>query len=379
MPTTKTPTAQIIVAFVFFFATTAFSQFQFNPIDNSGKTVGQHIEIIISTANGADPISFVAIGKPIWATFTDLGNNTAKIEGTPLYPDINPDASKTFNFNIKATDNLGSETTTAFDIVVSSDGDKPVVYGQAILTTNEDQSIDISDGHLIVTDKNGVYPSGHTFQMSSGTNHSISGNTIVPNENFNGTLIVPTTVSDGSLTSNPFNLTVSVTPVDDAPVVSGIEAGTLAYTENGGAVAISSSITVTDAENDNLNGATVAISANYDTGKDFLDYTETNGITGSYENGTLTLSGNASPANYTAALRAVMFRNDSDNPSSLQRTVTFTIAGGSFQTRALSVTPVDDAPVVSGIEAGTLAYTENGGAVAISSTITVHRCRERQP
>jgi gliding motility-associated-like protein len=181
------------------------------------------------------------------------------------------------------------------------------------------------------------------------------------------TRTVTFTISGGSFQTR----TVSVTAVDDAPVVSGIEAGTLAYTENGGAVAISSAVTVTDAENDNLNGATVAISANYDTDKDFLDYTETNGISGIYSNGTLTLSGSASPAGYTAALRAVKFRNDSDNPSTATRTVTFTISGGSFQTRAVSVTPVDDAPVVSGIEAGTLAYTENGGAVAISSAVTV--------
>ena len=110
---------------------------------------------------------------------------------------------------------------------------------------------------------------------------------------------------------------IAVTPVDDAPVLAGIEAAELAYTENDPATAITSTVTVSDVDNANLAGATIWISGNYQNGQDVLSFANTAAITGTWNaaTGTLTLVGSDTLANYQAALRAVKYQNTSDDPS----------------------------------------------------------------
>ena len=95
------------------------------------------------------------------------------------------------------------------------------------------------------------------------------------------------------------------------------------------------------------NSATVQITTNYENGSDVLDFADTATITGVFAaaTGTLTLSGQDTVANYQAALRAVTFENTSQNPSLLQRTVTW-IADDGAAANNLS------APVTSTINIG---------------------------
>ncbi len=156
----------------------------------------------------------------------------------------------------------------------------------------------------------------------------------------------------------------------------GTSSGNLAYTENASATAIDSGLTVTDADPTPLSSATVSISANFAPGQDVLAFTNQNGITGFWNAGTgvLTLNGTSSVANYQSALRSVTYFNNSDNPSTLTRTVAFKVNDGQSDsntaTRNLDVTAVNDAPVLAG-SGGTLAYTENDAATVVSSTLTV--------
>ncbi len=122
---------------------------------------------------------------------------------------------------------------------------------------------------------------------------------------------------------------VSVTPVNDAPLVV-VTAGSLAYTEGDGAVVVNDSVGITDVDDTNLESATVAISANYVNGEDTLSFTDQNGITGSWDSGTgvLTLTGTSSVANYQAALQSITYTNSSDNPNTATRTVSFTVNDG---------------------------------------------------
>ena len=67
----------------------------------------------------------------------------------------------------------------------------------------------------------------------------------------------------------------------------------LAYTENDGAIAIDTGLTVTDLDDTNLASATIQITNNYTTGEDVLAFSTQLGITGSFNatNGMLTLTG----------------------------------------------------------------------------------------
>ena len=89
---------------------------------------------------------------------------------------------------------------------------------------------------------------------------------------------------------------------NDLPVVT-TTASALAYTENAGAVVVDGALTLTDPDDTNMEGATITISANYVNGQDTLTFTNQNGITGSWNagTGTMTLSGTATTANYQTA------------------------------------------------------------------------------
>ena len=176
-----------------------------------------------------------------------------------------------------------------------------------------------------------------------------------------------------------------------APVVT-TSVSSLSYTAGlFGAVAIDAVITVSDADNANLVGATVTVSGNYAGGQDVLGFTNQNGITGSWNaaTGVLTLSGASSVANYQAALRSVTFDNFSANPSLLPRTISFVADDGNSpynlsdtveRTIAVAYGFVDlynrASPrlrrlIVDQLQRMSLSYFTRRGAGALSNQVTV--------
>ena len=163
-------------------------------------------------------------------------------------------------------------------------------------------------------------------------------------------------------------MSVTVTCVADAPVVTA--GGTLAYTENDPATPIAPALTVTDPDlGGTLTGATVQITSNYAGAQDVLALANAAShapITASVTGDTLTLNGTATPAAYQSALRDVTYANSSDSPSSLQRTVTFTVTDSTTLTgsaaRNISVTAVDDSPAAVN---DAFQGTEDSGAVTV--------------
>lgn len=145
--------------------------------------------------------------------------------------------------------------------------------------------------------------------------------------------------------------TVDIVPVNDAPTLAG--GGTLNYTENDAATAISTGVTVADLDNPNVSGASVAITGGLASGQDRLSFTASGGITGSYSTGTgvLTLTGTATTAQYQTVLRTVAYDNMSDDPSTAARTVTYTVLDTGTPplpgttTATVNVTAVNDDPV----------------------------------
>ncbi|QIX59831.1 T9SS type A sorting domain-containing protein [Hymenobacter sp. BT18] len=115
-----------------------------------------------------------------------------------------------------------------------------------------------------------------------------------------------------------------------APVLAGLETTSLAYSEGGAATAITGSLTVNDADHTTASGATVKIATNYVSGQDVLATTPPvgSGITASFNpaDGTLSLVGTSSLANYQTALRNVTYVNtNSTNATGGNRVVTFTV------------------------------------------------------
>ena len=90
----------------------------------------------------------------------------------------------------------------------------------------------------------------------------------------------------GNLTdTDSFNITVN--SVNDAPVLT--VTGSPTFAENGAAVAIASTVNITDVDDTNIESATITIT-NVQTG-DVLNFVNTANITGNYAAGVLTLTG----------------------------------------------------------------------------------------
>ena len=114
--------------------------------------------------------------------------------------------------------------------------------------------------------------------------------------------------------------------INDVPVVT---AGAITgYIENSSSVAIDNTITISDADDTDITGATITISSGLTSG-DVLGFTDQNSISGKYksESGLLTLSGTATLSQYQAALRSVTYSSATDDPmaTAASRTISWQV------------------------------------------------------
>jgi len=189
--------------------------------------------------------------------------------------------------------------------------------------------------------------------------------------------------NDGALDTGAVTGTVTITAVNDAPVVT-TSGGSAAYVENAAGVPIDPTLTVSDPDSGTLATATVSITAGFQAGADVLafvnDGATMGNIAASYAAGTGILSltsagGTATLAQWTAALRAVTYANTSEDPSTAARTVSVVVndggAASTAATRGVTVTAVNDAPTndpaFGFVNAG--ASTETGGIVTITNAM----------
>ena len=189
---------------------------------------------------------------------------------------------------------------------------------------------------------------------------------------------LPRTVSfvatDGSLSSSPATRVISFTPVGNGPVLTGVELAPVNYTQNDPAVLITSSIQAADISNANLTGATIQIFANYISGQDFLKFTNTSKILGTWDakTGTLTLSGTDSVANYQNAIRSITYNGLNGNPVQTTKVVSFQVSdsqsSSNVVTRNILISPV---PLLNSIETNALAYVFGNGPQQITASLQV--------
>ena len=160
-------------------------------------------------------------------------------------------------------------------------------------------------------------------------------------------------VSDGFQDSAAATVTVTITGVNDMPVLANIETTPLSYQAQSPAVVITSTMTISDDDDSTMSGATVSITAGFSSGEDTLSFTNQSGITGSYNSttGVLTLTGDASLADYQVALQSVEFSTSDNSTSPAARTVTFEVtdsvgATSNTESRAINVSEAAMPPTV---------------------------------
>jgi VCBS repeat-containing protein len=148
------------------------------------------------------------------------------------------------------------------------------------------------------------------------------------------------------------------------------------FTEDGAPIVLDGALTVTDANDTNLESATVRITAGFQTGQDLLGFVDAPPITGSFDpvTGILTLTGSATLADYQTALRSVTYPNTSQNPNTAARSVTFVANDGSANsniiTKIVTVLSVNDAPSFTASNPPTIL--EDAGAQTVVSWATLN-------
>ncbi|TAL07200.1 MAG: tandem-95 repeat protein, partial [Verrucomicrobia bacterium] len=196
------------------------------PVNDAPTANGQSVTTpedtatnLVLTATDVDStnFTFTILAGPTNGTFTSINTNT----GAFTYkPNTNFNGSDAFTFRVN--DGSSNSLPALVTINVTPVNDAPTANGQSV-TTPEDTATNIV---LTATD---VDSTNFTFTIlvgpTNGTFTSINTNTgaftYLPNPNFSGSDAFTFRVNDGSSNSLPALVSITVTPVNDAPVANG--------------------------------------------------------------------------------------------------------------------------------------------------------------
>ncbi|MBX4137140.1 tandem-95 repeat protein [Pseudomonas sp. S5F11] len=376
----------------------------------------QGIEVKLSATDidGVENVKSFTVGTPTNGTFYTDAAMTKPVTGSidavdgeaTVYFKPNENFHGTADFTYTATDSGnadGSNPLTSAPangtIIVTAVNDAPVAAD-----TKASGAEDPSEGiavKLSATDVDGLAdvksftvgtPTNGTFYTDAamtkpvtGSIDAVDGEATVyfkPNENFNGTANFTYTATDGGITDNgnpltstPANGTITVTAVNDAPVLGNASTNAFGdtYIEGKPGGFVATTLTISDVDNSTLQSAKVTLVNHLADDVLIADVSNTK-IAVSYDKATgiLTLSGEATKAEYQEVLRSVHFASESENPDPVNRTLTITVNDGQLDsapvTSVVHVVPVNDPPVV---KFDSTTFTEQKDAVALVENLTI--------
>jgi gliding motility-associated-like protein len=308
------------------------------PVNDKPVIAGQSPNPIVT--NEDTPFS-ISIGElqvtdpdnaPSSLTLEVLAGTNYSFSGTTVSP------SENFSGNLQVSVRVSDATDWSDPFKVSVNvlpiNDAPIISGQTSLTTDEDTPITIQFSNLIVSDPDDAYPTGFTLSLSAGDNYSVNGSSVVPNENYSGSLTVPIVVNDGEANSNTFNLLISVSNANDPPKITGQKA--LAVDEDNSIQINLTDLEVTDADGNYPNGYSLIVEggANYSV------------------NGTVVTPS----SNYFGSLNVPVKVNDGTDDSE-----TFALQ--------ITVNPINDVPVITSQQV--LTASENQPITLMLSNLNV--------
>ncbi|MBN1789682.1 MAG: tandem-95 repeat protein [Bacteroidales bacterium] len=351
---------KLVTAGVFDFETKAAYTVRVRSTDGSAGFIEEAFAIAVNDVNEAP----VAVNNAY--TFNEGSNNnitapgvlagdsdpdgnplTAVLVSSPSYSSsfiLNPNGSFTYNhngseittdaFTYRASDGTLPSNIATVNITLTPVNDAPVITGQNPLSVLENQSLLLAVTNLIITDPDDI-PAGMTLTVQNGANYTVSGTTITPASGFNGDLTVPVYVNDGDVNSNTFNLTVTVTGVNDPPVITGQVP--LNVNEDQSLTLVVGNFTITDI--DNPSGP--------------FTLTVQNGSNYNHSGNTIT-----PVLNYNGPLTVPVTVSDPVGAVS-----------GVFNA-SVTVNPVNDTPVVSDIPNETIAEGQSFSTISLDNYVT---------
>jgi YVTN family beta-propeller protein/VCBS repeat-containing protein len=212
-------------------------------------------------ANDIDPDTGTNAGLTVTAQTkaTAQGGTVAiNADGSFLYTP-KPNWSGTDSFTYTVRDAANASTVGTATVSVAAVNDPPVANNNSGYTATEDTSLNSATAGLTNLLANDTDPENSALTAVAETNKATAqGGTVTinsdgsfvyqPKLNFNGTDSFTYAVSDGALTSNAATVTISITPVNDAPAATG--GPTVNPADNAGVV--KGNLNIVDPDNDTL-------------------------------------------------------------------------------------------------------------------------------
>ncbi len=146
-------------------------------------------------------------------------NANYAVKGNTITPKLNYNGA--LKVSVRVNDGLANSAIFNASVTVTAVNDAPVITGQGLLNRNEDIKITLRVSDFKIRD---VDSSAFTLSLltpAPGSNYTVVGTTITPVLNYNGSLVVPVRVSDGTTNSAIFKASVRINAVNDAPVITG--------------------------------------------------------------------------------------------------------------------------------------------------------------
>lgn len=151
------------------------------------------------------------------------------------------------------------------------------------------------------------------------------------------------TVNNGAVTSNSALRSLIVSSSNSAPKINNLESSILNYVKgvSGLRIVLSDSMQVEDTDNYYLYGAEIRIKEGYKGEEDYIDFSNTSLLTGSYDSasGKLTITGTETVAGYQSFLRNLTYRNQkTNNATTSQKVIEYKVYDGIVNSTAVTRT-----------------------------------------
>jgi parallel beta-helix repeat protein len=223
-------------------------------ISGSSDPDGIIMSYSLDFGDGTTPVTGTDITKPILHTYTTAGGFTATLTVTDNRGALGKDS-------VVITVKLANRSPVADSQSVATEEDTPLT----VILTGSDPDGDPLTFNIITPPTNGSLSS--VLQLSP-TSAQVTYN---PNANFYGSDSFSFQVNDGALDSSPATVSISITPVNDAPIaVISLPADSSTFTQ-GQAITFQGS--ANDVEDGSLTGASLVWTSSIDgqigTGESF--------------------------------------------------------------------------------------------------------------
>ena len=300
--------------------------------------------IEVSDVDLNDVITISAIDIPAWLTLTAQGNGQALLSGTPP-----SNAVGAVSVKLQAIDAGNAMTAQDYTLRINT---RPLVSNFSIML-NEDElkPIGLSNFTSAYTDIDNdalqkiqivklpdfgqLLLNSQVVSLDQEIDAAALANLVYrPQQDYVDNDTIEWKASDAlSYSLNAAKIFISISPVNDPPVIVDLEQDVLQFIVGEGPGIISTEFEAIDVDSEMLTGAEIGFRRqNFVPEIDMLYFENTPGITGEYDEiaGILTLTGTATVEEYNAAIRSITYDNISEVFSSEEviKTIYYTVNDG---------------------------------------------------